>query len=349
MFQAPQRNQSKQRNIFLIKPIETCRLLGGGSIQNLTRGSFSLLAPLIQGCCKGQGSGTAGHGVALPFWGTCGEGDRSWAGAAPQEGGADRTSHHRGMASDPTARPAGGNSPTLLRGCINTKIRVGRGKRSPDSLPPPKPFRELATARKTLHRTHLRCALALLGSRTRAAASSPQPQPVFSLLRNSKALSPHYRALNCQILSFDYKSVPELQETQIPTDCRLLLSPSQLTAADRREQRDPLRDGGGGEKPCTESLGGKPSLSLGWLCTRAHEPGRSGSQGPRVSHPTAVAPQSYKPGTCTQAQRAEPRYGQAQPPGSPAAHSPQLSSDANCQRRHSSSPGCCPSPARCPG
>lgn len=202
--------------------------------------------------------------MALPFWGTCGEGDRSWAGAAPQEGGADRTSHHRGMTSDPTARPAGGNSPTLLRGCINTKIRVGRGKRSPDSLPPPKPFRELATARKTLHRTHLRCALALLGSRTRAAASSPQPQPVFSLLRNSKALSPHYRALNCQILSFDYKSVPELQETQIPTDCRLLLSPSQLTAADRREQRDPLRDGGGGVKSHAQrAWGANPAFPWG--------------------------------------------------------------------------------------
>lgn len=182
--------------------------------------------------------------MALPRWGTCGEGDRSWAGAAPQDGGAHTTSHHRGMVNDPTVRLAGRNSPTLLRGCINTKIRVGSGKRSSNSLPPSKPFRELATACKTLHRTHLRCALALLGSRTRAAASSHQPQTVFSLLRNSKALSPHYRALNCQILSFDYKSVPELQETQIPKDCRLPLSPSQLTAADRREQRDPIRDGG---------------------------------------------------------------------------------------------------------
>lgn len=194
--------------------------------------------------------------MALPCWGTCGEGDRSWTGAAPQDGGADRTSHPRGMVNDPTVRPAGGNSPTLLRGCINTKIRVGRGKRSPNSLPPPKPFRELATACKTLRRTHLHCALALLGSRARAAASSHHPQTVFSLLRNSKALSPHYRALNCQILSFDYKSVPELQETQIPTECRLPLSPSQLTAAGRREQRE-TPSGMGGSKAIHSEPGGQ--------------------------------------------------------------------------------------------
>ena len=53
----------------------------------------------------------------------------------------EETGHHRGTADHPTARLASGNSPTLLRGCIHTKIKLDRRMHSPSSLPPPNPFR----------------------------------------------------------------------------------------------------------------------------------------------------------------------------------------------------------------
>lgn len=76
--------KSKQTEKHLIKSIQTHRLLGREH-RDQTWSNFSLLVPLIQGCCKGQGSGTAGHGVALPHWGTCRKGERSCAGAAPRD------------------------------------------------------------------------------------------------------------------------------------------------------------------------------------------------------------------------------------------------------------------------
>lgn len=57
-----------------------------------------------------------------------------------------------------------------------------------------------------------------------------QPRVVFSLLGNSEAFSPHYRALGCQILSFDSTSVPELQEPRARWGCSLLLGPMQPAA-----------------------------------------------------------------------------------------------------------------------